>query len=369
MVIDFNASTITVNNSNGLVVTSNDGIVVDGGSIRFKDSLGYGSALSASITDSTHTIYFEPLSSVTTNRFNIWAYDECWINAQQMAIGNTWSADAGATLLVDDSANTYAIKALGSISAATYYGDGSNLTGISGTTYSAGDGLDLTGTTFSLDTSLAVYTLTVGGAIFHDGDTDTRQYFSTDEITFYAGGVAMLTLSESTVDKAIFECHVEPTIDSSFNLGYTTKAWKNIYGDAIYRNGSALDVYDDLYELSQVKSKKEKNEFGEKIEVEKLNAKGLPVIDPLSIPQELTNYDDVVATLKHDNCDLITQADIDEYILDDEEAGWMLKTDFTLLSDLTMGAVRQLDSEVISMFELLSSRITALENGTKAKGA
>jgi hypothetical protein len=83
----------------------------------------------------------------------------------------------------------------------------------------------------------------------------------------------------------------------------------------------------------------------------------------------LTNYDDVVATLKHDNCDLITQADIDEYILDDEEAGWMLKTDFTLLSDLTMGAVRQLDSEVISMFELLSSRITALENGTKAKGA
>jgi hypothetical protein len=162
--------------------------------------------------------------------------------------------------------------------------------------------------------------------------------------------------------------NIFPSTTNMYSLGSSYTAWAAIYGDAIYRNGSALDVYDDLYELSQVKSKKEKNEFGEKTEVEKVNAKGLPVIDPLSIPQELTNYDDVVATLKHDNCDLITQEDIDEYILDDEEAGWMLKTDFTLLSDLTMGAVRQLDSEVISMFELLSNRITKLENtlgGTK----
>jgi hypothetical protein len=162
--------------------------------------------------------------------------------------------------------------------------------------------------------------------------------------------------------------NIFPSTTNMYSLGSSYTVWAAIYGDAIYRNGSALDVYDDLYELSQIKSKKEKNEFGEKTEVEKVNAKGLPVIDPLSIPQELTNYDDVVATLKHDNCDLITQEDIDEYIQDDDEAGWMLKTDFTLLSDLTMGAVRQLDSEVISMFELLSNRITKLENtlgGTK----
>ena len=37
----------------------------------------------------------------------------------------------------------------GSVSGSTYYGDGSNLTGIAGTTYSAGTGLNLVGTTFN----------------------------------------------------------------------------------------------------------------------------------------------------------------------------------------------------------------------------
>jgi hypothetical protein len=145
-------------------------------------------------------------------------------------------------------------------------------------------------------------------------------------------------------------------MDSIFNFGSPSYAWKSVYGDAIYRNGTALDVYDDLYELSKIKSKKQKNKSEEK-----LNNKNLPIIDPLTLPREMTNYDDIVEKLKHDNCDLITQEDIDEYIQDDEEAGWLLKTDFTLLSDLTMGAVRQLDQDVISMFNLLAARITELE--------
>jgi hypothetical protein len=477
MVIDFDAATITVGTS--------DGLVIDGsGNMRINDSEGYGSEFSALWAykayygGSLHQTQIE--SQATASQFNLTNYTYLGTLGGLVGIGgemntahrlnvaasttyDTFSYAArfnGDVTMTDDLDVGGDIDVDGIILCTAIYGDGSNLTGISNythpnysgddfsvdtgalsgatvvsdidinvTTDSLGHVTDANGTVSTRNLSLSdlgytgatnadryydwnLYvdgsfkksvcsgndvkftggtnielsyssdTITiglttypefasafVGSSIYHDGDTDTRITFAPDNIYLMAGDVKMLELSESTINKAIFGCIVEPQVDSSFNLGYTTKAWKNIYGDAIYRNGSALDVYDDLYELSQVKSKKEKNEFGEKIEVEKLNAKGLPVIDPLSIPQELTNYDDVVATLKHDNCDLITQADIDEYILDDEEAGWMLKTDFTLLSDLTMGAVRQLDSEVISMFELLSSRITALENGTKAKGA
>jgi hypothetical protein len=242
-------------------------------------------------------------------------------------------------------------------------------TGSSGSTAS---GVDASGAFLCFWPSLAATNngFAVGYRPTFDGNVSETSFdyisFSGSVSTALIGNNKELRITGSGTESV---GNIFPSTTNMYSLGSSDRVWAAIYGDAIYRNGSALDVYDDLYELSQVKSKKEKNEFGEKTEVEKVNAKGLPVIDPLSIPQELTNYDDVVATLKHDNCDLITQADIDEYILDDEEAGWMLKTDFTLLSDLTMGAVRQLDSEVISMFELLSSRITALENGTKAKGA
>jgi len=87
--------------------------------------------------------------------------------------------------------------------------------------------------------------------------------------------------------------------------------------------------------------------------------------EPVSLPLEFTNYDDVVGKLKNDNWDLITQEDIDILIQDDDEAGWMLTIDFGLLSDLTTGAVRQLDTDMISMFNLLSERITVLENKGK----
>jgi hypothetical protein len=254
--------------------------------------------------------------------------------------------------------NTYSlgssIRTLKNVYANTYYGDGSNLTGL--LTYSAGDGLDLTGSTFSLESSPSVSTLYVSSKIYHEGDTDTNIYFTTDKIEFTVGDKVILTLEESTIDKVSLGSHVEPSMDSIFNFGSPSYAWKSVYGDAIYRNGTALDVYDDLYELSKIKSKKQKNKSEEK-----LNNKNLPIIDPLTLPREMTNYDDIVEKLKHDNCDLITQEDIDEYIQDDEEAGWLLKTDFTLLSDLTMGAVRQLDQDVISMFNLLAARITELE--------
>ncbi len=46
------------------------------------------------------------------------------------------------------------VTVTGTVAATSYTGDGSNLTGISDTTYSAGSGLDLSGTTFSVESDL-----------------------------------------------------------------------------------------------------------------------------------------------------------------------------------------------------------------------
>jgi hypothetical protein len=62
-----------------------------------------------------------------------------------------------------------------------------------------------------------------------------------------------------------------------------------------------------------------------------------------------------------DGIEMITEEDIEELVTVDEEAGHLLKIDMGMLSNLTTAAVRQLDSEMISMFELLATRITAIE--------
>jgi len=40
----------------------------------------------------------------------------------------------------------------------------------------------------------------------------------------------------------------------------------------------------------------------------------------------------------------------------------MIGRNLALFTDLTSGAVRQLDTDILGMFELLSDRITKLEN-------
>ena len=45
--------------------------------------------------------------------------------------------------------------------------------------------------------------MTVGGAIFHDGDTDTKMAFDTDKITFTVGNVEHLTIVEAGDDEVV----------------------------------------------------------------------------------------------------------------------------------------------------------------------
>ena len=80
----------------------------------------------------------------------------------------------------------------------------------------------------------------------------------------------------------------------------------------------------------------------------------------------MTNYDEVFVRLKEDNGDLLSDTDIEDLIEDHDEAGWMLSRNIGRFNDLTSGAVRQMDLENKEMYELIFSRLTALENENRS---
>jgi len=100
------------------------------------------------------------------------------------------------------------------------WADGTTQSTAAGTTYTAGTGLALVGTTFNtantgyfdklgIGTDNPTYTLDVAGDIgvneyiYHNGDTNTYIRFRGDQLDFVVGGVTMFTLDETTNDKVI----------------------------------------------------------------------------------------------------------------------------------------------------------------------
>lgn len=165
---------------------------------------------------------------------------------------------------------------------------------------------------------------------------------------------------------------MRPSANNGMLLGDTGYRWSGVYGSAFYDEGGLFqDLQDDLLVMSEIKPKKHINidpESGEKqtsIETLKDSDTELEYIDLHSLPRWMTNYDLVAKKLKEDSGDLLSDDDIDELILDDNEAGWMLSRNIGRFNDLTSGAVRQMDIENKEMYELIFSRLTALEKENK----
>ena len=166
---------------------------------------------------------------------------------------------------------------------------------------------------------------------------------------------------------------LRPTTNNGMILGDASYRWNQIYGSAYYdENGLFQDLQDDLLTMSEITPKKLISidpETGEKqisIDTIKDVNTGLEYIDLHSLPRWMTNYEDVLKKLKEENGDLLSIEDIDELILDDNEAGWMLSRNIGRFNDLTSGAVRQMDIENKEMYELIFSRLTALENENRS---
>lgn len=355
MVIDFDDATITVDTANGLIIDGD-------GSMQLKDSNGTSSNFTADwVYKSYHSGYLHQTQIESTSavgaQFNLKDYNYTGILGGIFTVGGGVNADSRMTVSASSSYDT------GKTFAAFFDGD------------------------VRVDGDVIIYDdLYVSQKIIHSGDTDTYIQYESDEIQFHTGGDVLLRLTEGTnnvasIDSRYFyyrysdtvylqtscdgtNLFVYPLNATGKYFGSTGDPWTTVNTVNIRRtNEYNLDVYDDLYELSQIQPKKKKveNEKGELIDEEVVNDKGHPIMDPSKFPLELTNYDEVVMLLKADNGDLITEEDIKDMIQDDDEAGHMLKIDMGLLANLTTGAVRQLDKEVIELFDLLSNRITKLE--------
>ena len=166
-----------------------------------------------------------------------------------------------------------------------------------------------------------------------------------------------------------------PTATQNGNLllGNSGQQWSACYAYVFYDGGGGYqDLQDDLAVMAEYQPKKVISidpETGEKVVSKEtlINPEtGLEYIDLLSLPRWMTNYDAVVAKLKAENGELLSDEDITELIEDHDEAGWMLGRNISAFNDCTSGAVRQLDIETKEMYELILSRITVLENENKA---
>ena len=82
----------------------------------------------------------------------------------------------------------------------------------------------------------------IGDSIIHSGDTDTKIGFSTDKITFTAGGVSLLTLEEASNDVAIFSNNISASNTSGVHVfgGSTTFSGNTSFGGFINNVGAGV---------------------------------------------------------------------------------------------------------------------------------
>jgi len=162
-------------------------------------------------------------------------------------------------------------------------------------------------------------------------------------------------------------------VSGSRSLGdYSSYMWDEVHANAFYDNNVLLaDVMDDLYEVSQFKPLKKKEidpDTGKKIDGEKLLDKktGLELLDLHGVNRKLTNYDKVFNDIKTGKvgicAGMMTDEEIADALADYEELGWMLRSGVTARLSLGLGAVAQLDKEMVQLFDLAMARITKLEN-------
>lgn len=202
--------------------------------------------------------------------------------------------------------------------------------------------------------------------------------FTDDYLTISAGAAQKIYFkfgTNSTIQTNIYGIRPVNTYDSGTlrqTLGDSGYEWATCYARTYYDDGGGyLDLQDDLAVMAEFKPRKKVEidpETKEKTipkETEINPKSGFEYLDILSMPRWMTNYDEVFKKLKEENGDLLSKEDIDELIQDREEAGWLLNRNLGAFNDLTSGGLRQMDLENKEMYELIFSRLTALEKENK----
>lgn len=282
--------------------------------------------------------------------------------------------DVNNILISDDITGTVHFTSAGKItfgSANNYiYGDTNNikLNGRGSTLYigqtaitmnaNSGYGISITGSS-SLDLRTAN-----GEAALTSTTGDVALEPSTSGKTYYRFG--------ATTKAQINQYGFRSTLNNNLLNGDAGYYWYANYATTYYDNGGGYnDTLDDLLILSQYEPRKQKV-----VDPDTKEEAEVPVVDPKnnseflcmnSVPEWMTNKNQIRAKLRADNGEMLSDEDIEAMILDYDEAGWMIGRDIGAFNDLTNGAVRQLDLEIKEMYELIFSRLTALETKDKGK--
>jgi hypothetical protein len=129
------------------------------------------------------------------------------------------------------------------------------------TTYSAGTGVTLSGTTFSIGQAVGTgnsptfSNAYIAGSLYHSGDTDTRLLFDTDTITLQTGGSSEITVNTTGVRLGdTGNGYFQPVTGEYGSIqidGGAHGGWEgySIGGRVVFMhdNGSAMGLYDDVY--------------------------------------------------------------------------------------------------------------------------
>ena len=128
----------------------------------------------------------------------------------------------------------------------------------------------------------------------------------------------------------------DPTTNNSGQVGNISDGWAAMYSYGFYDKSIPgwLDTIDDLAILDAMKAKGVDEKTGHDL------------LDMQSVPDFLTNREDLKKLVKQQNGDLITDEEIDILIKDDDELGWMLSLNIARFADLVGGGVRQLHGKV-----------------------
>ena len=243
-----------------------------------------------------------------------------------------------------------------------------------------GANLDLNGYNITDDAySLSMSDLNHTYAYTHTQGTDTSLgtmssniNMNNNSITNLAGisGSTINVSASSTINLGFSGGHqlymnqytMSPTTVNGYSLGDSSKPFGTIHVTNLYDSGVLQDSQDDLAVMSEIQPMK--NSDGETIVDER---SGFELIDLASLPEHLTNKSELLEELNSEMPGMFTEEDFEEMIRDHSDDGLAhrLRRNSGAFHDLTSGAVRQLDKEVIGMFELLCQRIHNLEEIVK----
>ena len=338
LVIDFDDATITVNNPDGLTIESGNIGCYNGttkvGSIEYNSTVSAFRfhAPSGPAVVSSENSYVNIVAS-----YDVSLWSDHYVNLKPNA--SYWVSVYGDMLPSSD--DTYDLGSSSRVWKQIHQADAF----VEDTIQHSSGNSEISFASDDID-------LDSGGDIFLDAATGGSVYFA------IAG-----------TNKAYFSSSAYyPYTSDAIKLGGSANLWSECWATAFYDDGGGYnDELDDLYELSQIKPryKKQKDPVTDE-ETQALDRHpdtGLMQLDNNSLPKWMNTYDEAAQRLRNDCGCMVTEDDI-VFLLDDyEEAGWMICRNVALFADLTSGAVRQLDTDVLAMFEMLSSRITKLEKG------